>query len=62
MFENEPVKYEICLKGFKPGVKDMLDASVAAVTVKNYIEGRGSEVGGKDGLGSIILPRKIKDL
>jgi hypothetical protein len=45
----------------KPGPKDMLDASVAAVTVKEFVEGRGIEVGGGDGLGSIILPRPLRE-
>ena len=62
MLENEIVRYEISLTNFKSGIKDMLDASVAAITVKEYIEGRGCEVGGEDGLGTIILPRKIKGL
>ena len=60
MLENEFLKYEVCLKNFKPGVKDMLDASVAAITVKEFVDGKGEEVGGEDDLGTIILPRKIK--
>jgi hypothetical protein len=35
----------------------MLDACVAAVTVRELVLGRGCEVGGGDGLGSIVLPR-----
>lgn len=59
MLVNENVKYELCLSEFNKGVKDMLDASVAAVTVYEFVNGRGYEVGGGDGLGTIILPRKL---
>ena len=41
------------------GPKDMLDAWVAAVTVSEFVGGRGTEVGGGDGLGTIILPRPL---
>jgi len=44
----------------KPGPKDMLDAHVAAVTVKEFANGRGCEVGGGDGFGTIILPRPLR--
>ena len=37
----------------------MLDASVAAVTVYEFVNGRGCEVGGEDDLGTIVLPGKI---
>jgi predicted nuclease with RNAse H fold len=59
MLENENVKYELCLNEFNKGVKDMLYASVAAVIVYEFVNGRGCEVGGGDGLGTIILPRKL---
>ena len=59
MLENENVKYELCLNKFNSGVKDMLDASVAALTVFEFVNGQGCEVGGDDGLGTIVLPRKI---
>ncbi|MCX7611736.1 MAG: hypothetical protein N2043_09145 [Ignavibacterium sp.] len=59
MLEKENVKYELCLNDFVDGVKDMLDASVGAITVYEFIKGRGCEVGGEDELGTIILPRKI---
>ncbi len=62
MLEKENVKYELCLNKFTDGVKDMLDASVAAITVFEFINGRGCEVGGEDGLGTIVLPRKIERL
>ena len=59
MLEKENIKYELCLNEFNSGVKDMLDASVAALTVFEFVNGQGCEVGGDDGLGSIVLPRKI---
>jgi hypothetical protein len=37
----------------------MLDALVAAATVLEFVNERGSEVGGGDGLGAIILPRPM---
>lgn len=59
MLENENVKYELCLNNFSSGVKDMLDASICAITVYEFVNGRGCEVGGEDGLGTILLPREI---
>ena len=44
-----------------PGPKDMLDAWLAAATVKEFVKGRGTEVGGGDGLGTIILPRPLPE-
>jgi hypothetical protein len=46
-------------RGFADGPKDMLDAYVAAFTVHEFIVGRGVEVGGGDGLGTIVLPRPL---
>ncbi|MDZ8118086.1 hypothetical protein [Pontiella agarivorans] len=46
-------------KVWKRGTGDLFDAMAAAVTVREFVEGRGSEVGGGDGLGSIILPRPL---
>ena len=59
MLEKENVKYELCLNNFPNGIKDMLDASVAALTIFEFIDGRGCKVGGEDGLGTIVVPRKI---
>jgi predicted nuclease with RNAse H fold len=59
MLKKEKLKYELCQNDFVSGVKDMLDASVSALTVYEFINGRGCEVGGEDGLGTIVLPRKI---
>jgi predicted nuclease with RNAse H fold len=49
------------LNSFAPGPKDMLDAYVAAATVREFAQGRGCVVGGGDGLGGIILPCPIPD-
>jgi hypothetical protein len=47
------------LNGFAGQQKDMLDACVAAYTVWAFILGLGTEVGGGDGLGTIVLPEKL---
>lgn len=60
MLQSQNLMYELCLDHFSVGVKDMLDASVAAITVYQYKSGQGSEVGGQDGHGTIILPSKLK--
>jgi hypothetical protein len=39
----------------------MIDSWVAAATLREFAEGRGDEVGGGDGLGTIILPRPLPD-
>ena len=44
-----------------PGPKDMLNAWVAAATVREFEEGRGAEVGGGESLGTIILPRPLPE-
>ena len=51
------IDFSSCLRG----PKDMLDAFVAAATVREFVCGRGEEVGGKDGLGTIILPRPLPE-
>jgi len=61
MLKEENLKYELCLNEFIYGVKDLLDASVSAITVYEFINGRGCQVGGNDGLGTIVLPRKIDE-
>jgi hypothetical protein len=62
MFSGDSsAQMKVLLGGFAPGPKDMLDAYVAAATTREFIQGRGSEVGGGDGLGSIILPRPISN-
>lgn len=60
MLESENIKYELCLNEFDNGIKDMLDASVAAITVYEFMNEKGCEVGGEDRLGTIVLPRKIE--
>jgi hypothetical protein len=58
---NTNVRINIDFSACQPGPKDMLDAWVAAATVMEFIEGRGTEVGGGDGLGTIILPRPLPE-
>lgn len=59
---NSDVRIDADFSACKPGPKDMLDALVAAATVREFVNGRGTEVGGGDGLGTIILPRPIPNL
>ena len=56
---DPPLRIGVRLNHFTRGPKDMLDAYVAAATVREYVQGRGSAVGGGDGLGEIILPRPL---
>jgi len=56
---NCDVRTDADFSACKPGPKDMLDAMVAAATVLEFVEGRVVEVGGGDGLGTIILPRPL---
>ena len=49
------------MRSFRRGPKDMLDAHVAALTVAEFKSGRGCEVGGGDGLGTIVLPRRLEE-
>jgi len=57
--DDPPLRIGIRLNRFAPGPKDMLDAYVAAATVREFAQGRGCAVGGGDGLGEIILPRPL---
>ena len=52
-------KVTIDFSNFIPGPKDMIDACVSAITVLEFMERRGCELGGGDGLGKIILPGKL---
>ena len=58
---NTDVRINANFSACKPGPKDMLDAWVAAATVREFVEGRGTEVGGGDGLGTITLPRPLPE-
>jgi len=60
--DDRDVKVTINFAKFSQGPKDMIDACIAAMTVYEFIHGRGTEVGNGDGLGSIILPRPIIDV
>ena len=57
--DNRDVNIRINFAQFVFNPKDMLDACLAAATVREFIQGRGEEVGGGDGLGTIVLPRPI---
>jgi predicted nuclease with RNAse H fold len=61
-FAGEGTCLQIDLVGFEPGPKDMLDAYVCAVTVREFVIGRGCEVGNGDHLGTIVLPRQLHGL
>ena len=56
---NRDINIRINFAQFVFNPKDMLDACLAAATVKEFIQGKGEEVGGGDGLGTIVLPRPI---
>ncbi len=61
LYQNSNVRVNIDFSACKPGPKDMLDAWVAAATVREFVKGRGFEVGGGDGFGTIVLPRPIPE-
>lgn len=50
---------QVNLKCFVMGTKDMLDAYIAAYTVREYLCQRGCAIGDGDSLGAIIMPRQI---
>jgi predicted nuclease with RNAse H fold len=56
---NTDVRIDADFSACMPRAKDMLDAWVAAATVREFVEGKGTEVGGGDGLGTIVLPRPL---
>lgn len=58
---NRDVRIQVDFSACKPGPKDMLDAWIAAATVKEFMEKKGCEVGGGDGLGTIVLPRPLPE-
>lgn len=57
---SSDVRVDISFSQFLGGPKDMIDAVVSALTVLEFVAGRGESVGGGDGLGEIILPRPVK--
>jgi hypothetical protein len=57
--EDRETRINLSFAAFAHGPKDMLDACVAATTTREFCLGRGSEVGGGDDLGTIVLPRPI---
>jgi hypothetical protein len=60
--EDRETRISLSFAAFAHGPKDMLDACVAAATTREFCLGRGTEVGGGDGLGTIVLPRPIGDI
>lgn len=58
---SSPLRIGVRLNTFAQGPKDMLDAYVAAATVREFVQGRGCAVGGGDRLGEIILPRPLPE-
>ena len=60
LLDRDPsARLDLSLAGFRRSPKDVLDATVAALVVRELAHGRGCEVGGGDGLGTIALPRPI---
>ncbi len=55
------VRISIDFSSCSYGPKDILDAFMAAATVREFVQGRGTEVGGGDGLGTIVLPRPLPE-
>lgn len=60
LVDDPEARISMPLNGFLPGPKDMLDAVVAAFTIREFVQGRGCAVGGGDRLGTIVLPRNIE--
>lgn len=58
--KDTQARVEVPLSSFANGPKDMLDATVAALVLREYVQGRGSAVGDGDGLGRILLPRPVE--
>src|SRR5262249_31418619 len=56
---NRDARVTIDFSAFSTGPKDILDACVAALTVFEFVNGRGCEIGGGDGLGTIIIPGSL---
>lgn len=53
------LEVQLPLRHLSAHPKDMLDAFIAALTVREFVAGHGCEVGGGDGLGTIVLPRPL---
>lgn len=57
---DSDVRLTLSFQEFASNPKDVLDAYIGAVTVREFLAGRGCKVGGGDGLGEIILPRAVE--
>jgi len=55
------LRVNLSFEGFAPGPEDMLDAVIGAVTVFCLRRRDGCEVGGGDGLGTIVLPADLTE-
>ena len=58
---NTDVRINTDFSACKPGPKDMLDAWVAAATVRKFVRDRGTEFGGRNSLGTIFLPSPLTE-
>lgn len=58
--DDPDARLTLPLSHFRTGPKDMLDAIVAAFTVREYTAGHGSAAGGGDRLGTLVLPRPLR--
>ncbi|SCY72255.1 hypothetical protein [Desulfoluna spongiiphila] len=58
---NTDIRLTLDFSQFAPGPKDMLDACLLAASVRRFASGHGAEVGGGDGLGTIILPGPVPE-
>lgn len=61
LVDSDEPRLDFSFRDFAWGPKDMLDAYLAALTALEYKNGNGSDVGGGDGLGTIVLPRPLVD-
>jgi predicted nuclease with RNAse H fold len=61
LHDDTDVRITIDFSSCMHGPKDMLDAFVAAATVREFVDKRGCVVGGEDDLGTIVLPRPLRN-
>ena len=57
--DDSTARVQLSWKGFAAGPKDMLDATMAAYSLREFAQGRGGQCGNGDGLGRIVLPRPV---
>ena len=61
LVDSEAPRLNLDFRAFRKGPKDVVDAYVGAVTAGEFLAGRGCEVGGGDGGGTIVLPKPVDD-